>query len=291
MPLTFSIVTPVLNGMPDVQRCVGSVRAQRRQDAEHIVYDACSTDGTTEWLEGQPDLSVQSEPDEGMYDAINKGWCRSKGNILSWLNADEQYLPGTLDTVEQCFNVNPKIDALFADAIFVDSDGYPIAARREIPLRKTYVANGFLYALSCTVFFRRRLLDEGLLRFDPRLRTAGDMDLVLRLLNQGCRFIHIPQYLSLFGIGDANASASSESISETSLVRDKYSCFRSPFARKLMVHVRHLEKLIAGCYFKDMVRYKYAVNECPEYVTYSCNRVSPFFRYDPHSHRKVRGDD
>ena len=87
--MKFSIVTPVMNGMPQIRRCVGSVRGQKEAGCEHIIQDGGSSDGTVEWLKTQPHLRVCAEADMGMYDAINRGWSRAAGEVLSWLNADE----------------------------------------------------------------------------------------------------------------------------------------------------------------------------------------------------------
>ena len=94
--VTFSIATPTRNALAKLRRCVGSVQGPFGPSCEQLVQDACSTDGTPEWLFRQPDLKAVSEPDAGMYDAINRAWGRAQGQILSWLNSDEQYLPGTL---------------------------------------------------------------------------------------------------------------------------------------------------------------------------------------------------
>lgn len=90
----FSVVTPTRNSLTKLKCCVGSVRGQTGVEVEHLVHDACSTDGTVGWLSGQNDLDSVSENDSGMYDAINRGWSRASGDIVSWLNSDEQYLPG-----------------------------------------------------------------------------------------------------------------------------------------------------------------------------------------------------
>lgn len=138
--MKFSIVTPSLNDLPRLRLCVGSVRGQTGE-REHIVQDACSVDGTAQWLAAQPDINSVSEHDTGMYDAINRGWRRSQGDILSWLNSDEQYLPGTLATVASFFEAYPKVDFVYGHALVVDGDGALLAARREIRLSRTYIAN------------------------------------------------------------------------------------------------------------------------------------------------------
>ena len=133
--MLFSVVTPSLNNLNGLRQCVGSVRGQRREGCEHLIVDAGSTDGTVTWLvegsgspgpdtprdwttatpsaSGLPSLRWISEPDDGMYAAISKGWCHAKGDILSWLNCDEQYLPGTLAYVASLFDAHPDVDVVY----------------------------------------------------------------------------------------------------------------------------------------------------------------------------------
>jgi len=148
----FSIATPTRNSLEKLKRCVGSVRGQKEVTFEHIIQDATSTDDTPAWLESQSNLMAISEKDAGMYDAINRAWARSNGDFLSWLNSDEQYLPGTLAKVQAYFDTHPDVDVVFGDYIVTDPDGHPIALRREIPFRKIYVANSFLNMQSATIF-------------------------------------------------------------------------------------------------------------------------------------------
>ena len=63
--MLFSIVTPTRNNLPDLKKCVGSVRAQSSAEWEHLVHDAVSEDGTTEWLSTQSGVDAVSEPDAG----------------------------------------------------------------------------------------------------------------------------------------------------------------------------------------------------------------------------------
>jgi glycosyltransferase involved in cell wall biosynthesis len=277
--MKFSIVTPAYNGMPQLKCCVGSVRGQSEAQYEHIIQDGGSSDGTIEWLSAQPDLNICSTRDNGMYDAINRGWSRATGDVLSWLNADEQYLPGTLTFVQSFFNEHPDADVVFGNAIIINSNGQAIAARREIPLRGVYVRNGFLYALSCTLFFRRSLWDEGLLRFDTSYRYAGDGELILRLLDRGVKFRHANKYFSLFGVDGRNLSVSPNMEAERKSLYVKYRAFPFCPLRKAVMFARYAERLFAGCYRKSLVNYSYALNQIPEYRYYPNVKLGFRFTY------------
>lgn len=273
---SFSIITPARNGASNLRRCIGSVRGQTGVIREHIIRDSSSIDGTVKFLSrtapgGQlasPPyrLTWVSEPDGGMYDAIQKGWETASGQFLSWLNVDEQYLPGTLETVLQAFTMHPKVDVIFGDTIVVDGDGNPVAARREIPLRELYLRNGFLYALSCATFFRRRLLESGQLSFASGFRMAADMELMLRLLRHGARVMHLGGYLSLFGVDGKNLSVThaDQGAREAAEIYQLYGALPR-WARGLPMLGRRLERLVRGCYRSERVAFDFAEDEIPNY--------------------------
>lgn len=100
--MKFSIITAVYNGERYLENCIQSIMAQSYCDYEHIIIDGGSTDGTIEILkkyEYKYNLKWISEKDNGMYDAICKGFSMASGDIFSWLNYDDMYLPNALETV------------------------------------------------------------------------------------------------------------------------------------------------------------------------------------------------
>lgn len=274
---TLSVATPSFNSLAKLRRCVGSIRGQRDVAVEHLIQDAGSTDGTAPWL-AQAGVSAVVDADEGMYDAINRAWSRSRGEIVSWLNADEQYLPGTLATVSAYFDAHPHVDILFGNYIVVDAGGRPVALRREIPFRRRYVANGFLNVQSCALFFRRRLLVEGLLHFDTRLRYAADQDLMLRLAAAGAVIHHLAEYLSLFGIDGTNLTTHARATEEAETVRRRHGALRFSPLRHVVLAGRRAERLWQGCYRHHAISYLFALDEAPRYVEYSAARVGGRYR-------------
>jgi glycosyltransferase involved in cell wall biosynthesis len=282
----FSVATPTLNALEKLKRCVGSVRAQTNHVVEHLIQDSLSSDGTRSWAEAQPDLNVRSEKDEGMYDAINRAWGRAQGKYLSWLNADEQYLPGALTVVADFFGRHASVDVLFGDYLVTCASGQLVAQRREIGFRSFYVKNGFLNAQSCTLFFRRRLLDRGSLRFDPKYRYAGDKDLLLRLHAEGVRIAHIPVYLALFGVDGTNLSGTRRAADEAEAIRLAHGALRSKSLRIIASLGRRLERFAIGAYVPRDITYRYAIDEVPHYLEVNARRVGG--RY---SLRDIRGGD
>ncbi len=146
--------------------------------------DGGSTDGTLEVLDRYPHLRVFSQPDEGIYDALNKGIHLARGEVLGFLNTDDVYEPGVFRGVAQTFIDNPEIDALVGGAtIFSEkSNGarvtvaiFPSIAQNELLARATQGAPIFN-----AWFFRRRLFDK-LGVFDTRYRYVADRDFLIRM--------------------------------------------------------------------------------------------------------------
>ena len=101
-------------------------------------------------------MKVFVEKDQGMYDGINRGLRRAGGDILAYLNCDEQYLPGALAAVAGFFEQHPEIDVLFGDVVMVDTEGrYLYHRKMQTPL-KYHTWTCHLSTLSCAMFFRRR---------------------------------------------------------------------------------------------------------------------------------------
>ena len=197
--MRISIVTPSYRRSAWLRLCIASV-ADQRVEVEHIVQDAESDDGTLDWLPRDPRVKVFVEKDQGMYDGINRGLRRAGGDILAYLNCDEQYLPGALAAVAGFFEQHPQIDVLFGDVVMVDTEGrYLYHRKMQTPL-KYHTWTCHLSTLSCAMFFRRRVVSDYGLLFDPRLRDVGDGEWMVRLLaargaHGGARAIHLGLHL------------------------------------------------------------------------------------------------
>ena len=100
--MRFSIITPSFRNSEWLKLCVASV-ADQQVDLEHIVQDAGSDDGTLDWLLTDSRVKAFVEKDSGMYDGINRGLRKATGEIVAYLNCDEQYLPGALSAVKEMF--------------------------------------------------------------------------------------------------------------------------------------------------------------------------------------------
>lgn len=113
----FSIVTATFNAGGSIRRCLQSVRENRLAETEHLVIDNQSSDDTLEKVRAFGNVRVISEKDNGIYEAMNKG-IRSAGNELTaCLNADDAYLPGTLEAVKERFESVPESDIVYGNIL------------------------------------------------------------------------------------------------------------------------------------------------------------------------------
>ena len=97
--------------------------ADQGVELEHIVQDSVSDDGTMDWLPQDARVKAYIEKDRGMYDAVNRGMRKAKGEIIAYMNCDEQYLPGALKAVWEFFVKHPRVEVVFADTVVVNEDG------------------------------------------------------------------------------------------------------------------------------------------------------------------------
>lgn len=168
----FSVVTPSWNQCGWLDGCIRSVLAQGAADFEHIVFDNCSSDSTPAVLAQHPHLITRIEKDTGQSNALNKAFALARGEIICWLNADDQYLLGAFDLVRREF-AKPGVDVIFGDCEEDFCDGTPPRIRKaRFERREDFLVwwEKRTDLLQPAVFFRRSLLDEvGPLREDLHL--------------------------------------------------------------------------------------------------------------------------
>jgi glycosyltransferase involved in cell wall biosynthesis len=204
-----SVVTPSFNQADFLERTICSVLNQDYPNLEYIVMDGGSRDGSLEIIKGyERQLSFWNcEKDAGQSDGINKGFLKSTGDILAWLNSDDTYLPGTLKKVVAFFVAHPMVDVLYGDAHIVDEKDWVVRDLKEVRFSKGALRSWQMNLVQPSTFWRRDLFfAAGMLR--PQFHYAMDVDLWFRFLNSGAAFAHIPEFLSNFRLHAASKSVS-----------------------------------------------------------------------------------
>jgi glycosyltransferase involved in cell wall biosynthesis len=207
-----SVITPSFNRAALIGAAIDSVLAQGYSEFEHIVADGASTDGTLEVLRRYPHLRVLSQPDSGMYEAINRGLALAHGEIIGLLNTDDLYAPGALAAVAAAFAEHADAEAVVGGAETFTASLIGTQIIREDPpilpqefwyriIRGHPVTNAWFF--SRAVFARIGALDAG-------YRFAGDREFLIRAALAGVRPAVIPMILYLYREHADSATISAE---------------------------------------------------------------------------------
>lgn len=259
--MRFSIVTPSLGQSQWLRLAVASV-ADQGVAHEHLVQDAGSIDGTLDWLTTDPRVQVCVEKDDGMYDGINRGLRRASGDVLAYLNCDEQYLPGALAVVADYFTAHPDVDVAFGYTLIVDEAGGFLCQRKTLTPRPWHTQVAHLTTLTAATFFRQRVIAAGHF-FDPRYRCAGDAEWMLRLMRAGVKMGIIGGNTSVFTHTGGNLSRTARMKEEA----ERLAAGAPALARRLrwLVLLHHwARRLAGGVYFQTPFSYSLYTQASPD---------------------------
>lgn len=205
-----SIITATYNGNATINDTLNSIKHQDYANVEHIVVDGMSTDSTVEIVKRFAHVSkIVSEPDEGIYDAMNKGISVATGDIIGILNADDFYTyQSVISEVVQLFNSEDDIDCVYADLEFVASDNIEKVVRTW---KSGVYRNGdFFYGWMPPhpTFFVKKKLYTQFGKFNPELGTAADYELMLRFIHKNnCKVAYLPKTIVTMRTGGASSES------------------------------------------------------------------------------------
>lgn len=206
--MKISIITAVYNNKDSIVDAIKSVQNQTYYNIEHIIIDGGSTDGTVELIESldyQPTVFI-SEPDTGIYDALNKGIIKASGDVIGFMHSDDMYdSERSVQKIADSFqNV---VDMVYGDLQYVRKDDIKSIVRYwksgEYSTKK--LRRGWMPPHP-TVYLRREVYEKyGL--FDTSFRIAADYDYMLRVLSDNTRvFKYIPEVLVKMRVGGESNS-------------------------------------------------------------------------------------
>lgn len=242
-----SIITPSYNREEFIEGTIHSVIAQTYPNVEHIVVDGASSDNTVAILDRYAQkgtLRYLSEPDGGMYEAINKGLAMAKGDILCYLNTDDRYFPWTVETAVRHFEHNQATDLLYGDTMVLDLE----RNRKTINILPTFSS----LWLRCgaiipqpTVFFRKKFYtDVG--DFQREVKYLADCEYWLRADQAGMRFAKIHEILAIEcnHPGTIRQSLSAVVAAEKHFLLGRYapSLCTNHFFRSMVGKLKYIEK-------------------------------------------------
>ncbi|KAA3622846.1 MAG: glycosyltransferase [Proteobacteria bacterium] len=202
-----SVITAVHDAAGTIADCLDSLNAQTLSDWESVVIDGASTDGTLDVLrsrEPQPAVLL-SEPDRGIYDALNKGIARSTGDVIGFLHADDLFFDAhVLEHIAHAFS-DATVDAVYGDLQYVrrNDTGRVIRYWRAGEFARRRLAWGWMPPHP-TLYVRREWY-ERIGGFDTRYRIAADYFSILSLFAQpGFKAVYLPRVLVKMRAGGAS---------------------------------------------------------------------------------------
>ena len=202
-----SIVTPSYSQVEFLERTILSVLNQNYPNLEYIIIDGGSTDGSVEIIKKYEKYLTYwvSEKDKGQADAINKGFKKSTGEILAWLNSDDTYLPGIFYKIAKDFRQNSEVDLIFGNIYFVDDTDKRIRELRftEFDFSTLIYEGGNLHQ---TGTFWTRKIYEKVGGLNSNYKFCMDYDFFCRVAKAG-KLCHMRDFFANFRM-HANAKSS-----------------------------------------------------------------------------------
>ena len=205
-----AIITPSYNTGDHVRAAVESVLAQDYPKIDYLVMDGGSSDDTVDVLRSfGPRLRWVSERDRGQSDAINRGFARTRGDVLGWLNSDDTYAPGAVRAAAEFLARHDDVAMVYGDADFIDAVGNVIGPAMHVEPRfdRRRLLHYSDFIVQPAAFFRRGAFDAvgGL---DPSLNWAMDYDLWLKFAAKNFKVVYLPRVLANYRwLGDSKSAA------------------------------------------------------------------------------------
>lgn len=208
--LKISIVTATYNRVSSVEDAMSSVQSQSYPNVEHIIQDGASTDGTMDILQRYtgPQTIIESKPDGGIYDAINKGIARTTGDVVGLMHSDDFFAADQILADVAAAFADPTVDGVYGDLDYVaEQDTSRIIRRwRSGTFEQRKLRRGWMPPHP-TLFLRRTVFDRWG-TYDTTFKIAADYDAMLRYLAKGeIKLAYVPKvFIKMRVGGESNKS-------------------------------------------------------------------------------------
>lgn len=204
--MKISVITVTYNSAKTIADTLNSVASQTYSNIEHIVVDGASTDATLALVRNHRNQNIRlvSEPDKGIYDAMNKGLALATGEVVGFLNSDDYYADSlVLEKIAAVFQ-DESVEASYADLVYVSQDNSCVVRYwRSKPFASGDFAKGWCPAHP--TFYVRKLVIQHLGLFDQSFKAGVDVEFMMRYLERGqVRAVYIPHTLVRMRLGGAS---------------------------------------------------------------------------------------
>lgn len=215
-----SVITIVYNNVRDIERTINSVINQTFEDIEYIIVDGKSTDGTFDIIEKYRKhfSKIVSEPDQGIYDAMNKGIALATGDYLLFMNSgDEIY---DKNTVSNIFSAQAGADIYYGETEMYN-DNWESLGKRRHQAPKQFNWKSFRYGMSIShqaIYIRRNIIEP----YDLKYKYSADIDWIIKAAKKASNIVNVNQYVAKYLVGGMSKKKHRESLKERFDIFSKY---------------------------------------------------------------------
>ena len=215
-----SVITIVYNNVKDIERTVLSVLNQSYPNLQYIIIDGASSDGTMEVVNRYRDRiqKVISEPDKGIYDAMNKGLKEATGDYILFMNSgDELY---DKDTVAQVFKTAENADIYYGETEMYDENWESLGQRRHAA-PESFNWKSFKYGMNIShqaIYVKRTLAEP----YDLSYKYSADIDWIIKVAKKSTKIVNTHRYVAKYLVGGISKKKHLESLKERFRIFSKY---------------------------------------------------------------------
>lgn len=231
-PPLISIVTPTFNAGFFVHAYLEALKKWKRGNIEVILIDGGSSDGTLEAFLKSLDVDlIVSEPDLGIFDAMNKGISLSRGQYVGILNADDKYLPSTIDLVAS--HINSNVMTVIYGGLKIGGKDTAVVHRSHKDISRGMIGHPAMFIA------KQLYVEYG--KFNTKFKVSADYDLTYRLYNAGVTFVELTDVITEYTPGGYSARHQTRSIIETTRIQQihnnhSFSWFLTRLSLRMLKH-------------------------------------------------------
>ena len=231
-----SVITVVFNNTKDIERTICSVVDQTYQNIEYIVIDGASTDGTLATIHQYENqiAKIISEPDKGIYDAMNKGLKIAIGDYVLFMNSGDEFFEK--DTVQKVFSSAPNADIYYGETEIINEDLVSQGRRRHHTPKKLSI-NSFKYGMNVchqAIYIKRSLISF----YNPEYTLSADIDWILSALSKANTTVNTKMYVAKYLIGGQSKQKHRQSLIERYHIFKKYYGFLPNLVHHFIIAIK-----------------------------------------------------
>ena len=215
-----TVITIVFNNVRDIERTINSVLNQTYKKIEYIIIDGKSTDGTLDVIEKYKGKisKIVSEPDKGIYDAMNKGLALATGDYVLFMNSGDEIYDET--TVEDIFDSAPGADIYYGETEMYN-DSWESLGRRRHEAPEQFDWKSFKYGMNIShqaIYIRKSIITP----YDLSYKYSSDIDWIIKAAKKASSIVNAHRYVAKYLVGGMSKKKHSESLKERFKIFTKY---------------------------------------------------------------------